>query len=296
MGPASRPRLLRGLRLMWVGALLLRGALTVLLLYPWSSDARRMVMKQRWSAAMLNALGVRLEPRLEALSPASLVVANHISWLDIFVINAAFPAAFISKAEVRHWPLIGWLAAVNDTVFLRRGSRGHARLINEEIGARLAAGKRVVLFPEGTTTDGTRVLHFHGALLQPALEARCPVVPLALSYQDQDGQRSLAPRYDGDISVGASLASILACPGLVARIQACPALQPEQAQRREMARSARFAITQALGLETDPEPEPGFSLPSGAGLPRRSNPPETPAGLPDARRTDALPTGSLNPG
>lgn len=231
-----------------LAALLLRGALTVLLIYPWSSDQRRMALKQRWSADILEALCVRLEADLAALPPASLVVANHISWLDIFAINAAFPAAFVAKAEVRQWPLIGWLAAVNDTVFLRRGSRGHARLINREIGEKLAAGKEVVIFPEGTTTDGTHVLHFHGALLQPALEAGRPVVPLALGYYSPTGERSLAPRYDGDISLATSLANLLACRQLVARLSACPALAPDQAHRKEMAQAARAAIMVRLGV------------------------------------------------
>ena len=87
-----------------------------------------------------------------------LLVANHVSWVDIFVVNALTPAAFVSKADVRQWPVIGWLAAVNETVFLRRGSRGHARVINEEIAERMRAGRHVALFPEGTTTDGSHVL------------------------------------------------------------------------------------------------------------------------------------------
>lgn len=213
-----------------------------------------MALKQRWSADILKVLNIRLETDLAALPPASLVVANHISWLDIFVINAAFPAAFVAKAEVRQWPLIGWLAAVNDTVFLRRGSRGHARLINTEIGEKLAAGKEVVIFPEGTTTDGTQVLHFHGALLQPALEAGRPVAPLALGYYSPAGERSLAPRYDGDLSIGTSLGNILASRQLVARLEACPALAPDQAHRKEMALAARAAIMARLGLEESVSP------------------------------------------
>ncbi|MFN3288165.1 MAG: 1-acyl-sn-glycerol-3-phosphate acyltransferase, partial [Sphingomonadaceae bacterium] len=106
--PSPTPHLLRGLRLLRLASLFLRGALTVLLIYPWSPDRRRMALKQRWSADILKALNIRLEADLAALPPASLVVANHISWLDIFVINAAFPAAFVSKAEVLQWPLIGW--------------------------------------------------------------------------------------------------------------------------------------------------------------------------------------------
>jgi 1-acyl-sn-glycerol-3-phosphate acyltransferase len=122
--------------------------------------------------------------------PGALLVANHISWIDIYVINSALPAAFVAKEEVRHWPLIGWLAARNDTVFLRRGSRGHARIINQEIAEILDQEKYVAVFPEGTTTDGTHLLHFHAALIQPALAASRPVLPVAISYWEVDGTRS----------------------------------------------------------------------------------------------------------
>jgi 1-acyl-sn-glycerol-3-phosphate acyltransferase len=102
-----------------------------------------------------------------------LVLANHMSWLDIFVINASLPAAFVSKEDVRHWPIAGWLAARNDTIFLKRGSRGHARLINQEIAAVLARDKLVAVFPEGTTTDHHH-LNLYDSLrpsLRPSLSA-----------------------------------------------------------------------------------------------------------------------------
>lgn len=242
MHNSPTPRLLRWWRMARVGVLFLRGALTVLFVYPWSGDTRRMALKQRWSADILKVLSIRLEAELSQMPMGSMVVANHTSWLDIFIINAAFPAAFVSKAEVRQWPLIGWLAAVNDTVFLQRGSRGHARQINQDIGGKLAAGKQVAVFPEGTTTDGTHVLHFHGALLQPALEAGRPITPLALAYLDTEGQLSKATRYDGDVSIGESLASILACRELTARLQACTPLLPEEGSRKELAQRARAAI------------------------------------------------------
>lgn len=92
------------------------------------------------------------------LHPGSLCIANsHISWIDILALNAARPMAFVSKAEVRTWPVIGWLAEKGDTVFLRRGSRGHARVVNAEIDTRLRQGRDVAVFPEGTTTEGTHL-------------------------------------------------------------------------------------------------------------------------------------------
>lgn len=261
-----------------MAGLLFQGVVTAACVFPFSSDPHRLRLKRWWSKAMLDILGIRLDADLAHAVPGSMVVANHVSWLDIFVVNAALPSAFVSKEEVRHWPVMGWLAGINDTIFLKRGSRGHARLINAEIAAVLAQGRHVAVFPEGTTTDGTHVLHFHAALLQPALLAGRPVVPAAISYWEPDGERSLAPRYDGDISLGDCLKNILARRRLVARLATTPALGQDGSDRRAVAAAARAAICTA------------------AALPPPNNPPERPAGLPVAAPSDGRPTGNLSPG
>ena len=171
-------------------------------------------------------------------------------------------------------PIIGWLAARNDTVFLRRGSRGHARIINEQVAGLLGQGKHVAVFPEGTTTDGRSLLHFHAALLQPALAAGRPVLPAAISYWELDGQRSLAPRYDGDISLGECTRAILGCKRLIARLVTTPLRGLNGEDRRVVAAEAREAIALA------------------AGLPMANNPPETPGDLPAGQRSDDRPTNS----
>jgi 1-acyl-sn-glycerol-3-phosphate acyltransferase len=241
---------------------LICGGGIALLVFSWCGDRRRLRLRQSWSAALLDALGIELQADLRAVVPGALLVANHISWVDIFVINAALPAAFVSKEEVRRWPLIGWLAAKNDTVFLRRGSRGHARIINEQVAAILGAGKYVAVFPEGTTTDGRGLLHFHGALLQPALAAGRPVLPVALSYWEANGERSLAPRYDGDVSLAECTRAIIGRRGLVARLVVTAACGQSGEDRRQVAAMARAAIASA------------------AGLPLASNRPGTPDGPP----------------
>jgi 1-acyl-sn-glycerol-3-phosphate acyltransferase len=255
----------------------LAGALVSLTVFPLCGDRRRLLLKQSWSAALLDALGVEVEADLTHVAPGALLVANHISWIDIYVINAALPAAFVSKEEVRHWPLIGWLAAKNDTIFLRRGSRGHAKIINQQVAEVLAQGKHVAVFPEGTTTDGRSLLHFHAALIQPALVAGRPVLPVAISYWELDGQRSLAPRYDGDISLGQCTRAILGRKRLIARLVTTPLRGLDGEDRKQVAAEAREAI--ALG----------------AGLPLVSNRPETPDGLPVAPLSDVRPTGNRSP-
>ncbi len=230
-----------------------------MLLFPCCAEPRRLALKARWSRALLAALGVEIEADLQYAEAGVMLVANHVSWIDIFVINAVLPAAFVAKEEVRHWPLIGWLAAKNDTVFLRRGSRGHAKIINGEIAAILAAGKLVAVFPEGTTTDGTHLLHFHAALLQPALSAGRPVLPVALSYWEPTGERSLAPRYDGDISLGQCTRAILGRQRTIARLRTTPLLGQQGEDRRTVALAARRAILAACALpaEVDRQQEAG---------------------------------------
>lgn len=199
-------------------------------------------------------LGIRLETSGAGIAPSSLVVANHVSWLDIYAINAAQPVAFVSKAEVRSWPLIGWLAARTDTIFLMRGSRGHAKIINAEIASLLDTGKCAAIFPEGTTSDGTTLLHFHAALLQPAIEAGRPVVPIALSYHALDGRPSQATAYAGDTTMLQSLWAVVSEAGLIVRLSVAPAIASREdgvaVHRRAIAEAARTSI--ALNLHLSP--------------------------------------------
>ena len=230
--------------------LVLGGLFVTATVFPWCSQAVRLRLKSSWAVALLDSLGVEVEADLTHVTPGALVVANHVSWIDIYVINAALPSAFVAKAEIRHWPVIGWLAAKNDTIFLRRGSRGHARVINEEIGDILASGQHVAVFPEGTTTDGRSLLHFHAALLQPALAAGRPVLPVAISYWELDGERSLAPRYDGDISLGQCTRAIIGRQRLIARLVTTPLRGLNGEDRRQVAVESREAIALGARLPT----------------------------------------------
>lgn len=232
---------------------LLEGLVAVLLLHPALEHSSRQRMRQSWSHRLLRLLGIELVTGGAPLEPGSLLVANHISWLDIFVVNAIVPAAFVSKSEVRDWPLIGWLAARNDTVFLRRGSRGHARIVNAEIAALLEARHNVAVFPEGTTSDGTQVLHFHAALLQPAIECKRPIQPLSLRYEGPEGHISIAPAYIGDMSLGESILAIIAAPHLIARVEIFAPIPTDAGRhRREVANEARDAVIAGVLGQPDP--------------------------------------------
>ncbi|WP_301103007.1 lysophospholipid acyltransferase family protein [Propionivibrio sp.] len=254
-------RVFRGLRLglhfAWI-------ALGTALLYPLIGTVGQARLKQRWSLQTLKILCVRLETQPSDAPPGSLIVANHVSWLDIFVINTLRPAAFVAKAEIRQWPFIGWLGARNDTVFLHRGSRGHAKVVNGEINALLNTGVDVAIFPEGTTTDGTHMLSFHAALLQPVIETRRPVLPLALSYHDEQGNLSQAPSFAGNTTLSQCFLAIFACRSLTARLRPAPAIDTSGQTRRELSQAAHAAIATRLGFlpasnpsEKLPDPQAG---------------------------------------
>lgn len=242
-------RSMRALRCLRLILHFLWGAFLVATVYPLSRDAFRLWLKRNWSRQLLAILGVRLDSNLSGIEPGSLIVANHISWLDIYAINAVRPSAFVSKAEVRGWPLIGWLSSQTDTIFLRRDSRRHASAVNDEIAEMLAKNKDVVIFPEGTTTDGTKLLKFHSALLQSAIAAGRPVQPVALSYFDAAGQRSLAPVYAGETTMAQCLSAIFAHRRLVVRLRPTPALDANGQRRGDLARTAQGAIAYSLGVQ-----------------------------------------------
>lgn len=232
------------------------------LIYPNVDQQRRAALKQRWSRKILDILNIRLDTEATDAPPGCLIVANHISWLDIFAINSIRPAAFIAKAEIRAWPFIGWLSARNDTVFLNRGSRQHARIINGEIDARLNAGCDVAIFPEGRTTDGTHILDFHAALLQPAIETERPVLPIAISYHDEHGRHSLAPSF-AEATLPECFSAILACRSLTARLAPLPEIATNGQSRREVSRMAHDSIATRLGFPpSSREPEKQPDLPA----------------------------------
>lgn len=245
---SATTQFLRKVRVTW---LICCGVFTVLFIFPFCTSEGKLRHKKRWSASLLFAMGIEVQGDLTSIAPRAMLVANHISWVDIFVINALLPSAFVAKEEVRDWPIFGWLAAKNDTLFMQRESRAQARKTNEEIAQVLNQGKYVVVFPEGTTSDGCRLLPFHGALLQPALSAACPVVPIAIRYHHENGEVSLAPRYDGDISFGECLNAIVSQKRTIATLSTTPALGMKGESRRQVAQQARHAIAVASGIHLE---------------------------------------------
>lgn len=247
------PFLPAGVRLVLVGLHLLYGALQVALLFRLAGAQGRQRLKRAWSRQLLVLLGIRVKAGGADLAriDAGLLVANHISFIDIFVINALLPCAFVAKSEVARWPLIGWLSRHTDTVFIERGSRKASHRTHQHMLAAFRAGSRLAIFPEGTTTAGDRLLPFHGALFQSAIDAAVPVHAIAVSYHCADGVRSEAPAYIDDISLVDCLTSVLQAGGLVARVTLAARFAPPLPDRRHLAHRAHQAVAAALAHSED---------------------------------------------
>ena len=197
------------------------GVLTVALLFPFYDRRRRWRAVQNWSRRVLRSAGVtvRVNGKVPQAGARILGVANHVSWLDIQVVHSQWNVRFVAKAEVRRWPLIGWLSARTGPLFIERGSRRHAARINLAIHDAFAKGDPVAVFPEGTTTGGDELLRFHASLLQPAVDEEAFVVPVAIRYVNEAGDLEPAAAYVGEMSLMQSVAAIVRAPRIYADVQ-----------------------------------------------------------------------------
>lgn len=209
----------------------LGGLLIIRFQFPKLARPEREARVQAWALRMLQIIGVGLEVRGQA--PAAgplLLVSNHISWLDILVIHAARHCRFVSKSELKHWPLIGTLATGAGTLYIERESRRDAMRVVHHMAERLRAGDILAVFPEGTTSDGVSLLPFHANLVQAAVSADAHALPLALRFVDRaTRQASLAPVYIGDDSLVGSIWRTLTGPPLDAVVSFG---EPQRAQGR----------------------------------------------------------------
>lgn len=242
--------MLRVLRLVGVVVVVLAGLLILGGIFPWIGLARRQSLTMRWSRALLATLGVaaRVSGPPPGPSDGVMLVANHLSWLDPFLVLAHCPAHFVAKSEVRTWPVLGWLAAQSGTLFIERERRQDVRRISACFTGLLRKGRNVALFPESTTGDGTLLHSFKPALLQAACTARATLCPVAIRYIDAAGYPHPAPVWVGEMSFAESILRIAGARGILAELIFCPCLSGAGQSRRELALGAEIAIASALSL------------------------------------------------
>jgi 1-acyl-sn-glycerol-3-phosphate acyltransferase len=238
------------LRLAWTACHVMRGAYVVAVLFPGLGIRERQEHIGRWSHQVLRALGVVLSPNGHLDSGAQMLVANHISWLDVMVLHALCPQArFVAKSEVKHWPLVGRLVIGAQTFFVERARPRQASQAVAAIAAALLAGGTVAVFPEGTTSNGHAVLPFRSSLLQAALTTGVAIRPVALRYTDAHHRVSRSAPYIDDVSLLASLWRTARSERLVVHVNVLPVHAPVGSDRRPLAVALRNAIHAALNSE-----------------------------------------------
>jgi 1-acyl-sn-glycerol-3-phosphate acyltransferase len=229
----------------------LRAVVTATAVYPFFGEAQRAAHVRRWSKQLLAILAVRVkvsgEPPRAADAPA-MIVANHISWLDIYSINAVRATRFVAKSEIRRWPVIGWLAGKGGTLFIERARRHHIAEINRQIAAALERGDTFAVFPEGMASAGDAVLPFHASLLQPALACRARLFPVAIRYTRADGSLCSEADYAGDKSLLDTFLLMLTQRSIHVHLQFLPSLACDGRHRRELAHEAAGLIARALNV------------------------------------------------
>ena len=233
--------LLRGI------AHLLRGMWTIFTRFPKANAQARSEMIASWSRGILTLLNVsvRVNGQPEQRGPM-LVVINHISWLDVLVMLAAQPVCFVSKSEIRHWPLIGWLATNAGTLYIERDKRRDAMRVVHQIAEALRSSQMIAIFPEGTTSDGKQLLPFHANLLQAAVSAGSLVQPVALRFLESSGELSMSPVYIGDDTLLTSVWRMLCAEPVTAQLDFLPPVQMDGLDRRTLAAQLQALISAQL--------------------------------------------------
>ena len=204
-----------------------------------------------WSRIILKIFGISVE-----LSGSSalrdqghMLLINHVSWIDVYVVNSYRATRFVAKSEIRSWPLIGWLCQRVGTIFIERERR---RAVHDVLGRAehaLLEGACVGIFPEGTTSDGSLLLPFHANLIEAAIKSGVPVIPATLSYRTGSRHLALAAAYVGDMTLYESACALLRARPLYASLELHDAIDTAGKTRHEVSRDARSVMLEALGMK-----------------------------------------------
>ena len=224
----------------------IHGLLQCGLIFPWVDRDAKKARVQLWSQQLLTIFRVRVKMNLTTLGSGAMVVANHLSWLDIFVINSLSPCRFVAKSDIRSWPVLGWLAERAGTIYISRGSKADVKRIYQYLIDEIVAGERIAFFPEGTTSLQGQVLPFHANLFEAAIHAKVAIQPVALRYLDEQGEFNSAIEFVGDMSFVASMTQILQSGAVTVELHGLEPIPSTDLHRRELASAAQQAIANTL--------------------------------------------------
>ncbi|MGH8503332.1 MAG: lysophospholipid acyltransferase family protein [Gammaproteobacteria bacterium] len=198
-----------------------------------------------WQRRSSHILGLNIKVVGSLPQRPVLVVSNHISWLDIPVLGSVLPVSFVSKSEIRSWPLLGIISGRGGTLYIRRGGKNAANQAAEQIAFRLRRGDNIVLFPEGTTTDGHSVRRFHPRLFGAAVHAEADVQPVAIRYPHPLGVHPAAPFVNNEPLFSHGLRA-LGEKRIDVEVTLCPPLTCQPVDRRTLAKLAHEAILEVV--------------------------------------------------
>ena len=246
----KRNPLLLAWRMSRVGWHLLSGCTQIAVFFGRSSAEQKHRRIQKWSAQLLNVCGMQVQVvgdiRAIPKDTGRFWVSNHVSWLDIFAINAVQPMRFVGKDDIQTWPVIGWLVARSDTIFISRSNRNAALAANDIISTALQAGANIAIFPEGTSTDGHQLKAFKHSLFQAPISAAVPIQTVCVRYPLANGELNPAPAYHGDITLWQTLVSLLQQPQSVVEVHLLSAIKTEGMARQQLSTLAQAQIAQCL--------------------------------------------------
>jgi 1-acyl-sn-glycerol-3-phosphate acyltransferase len=224
-------------------------ALILRFVYPRVAPERHRALMRWWSAKLLRILNIEAlvggEPPPGA---AAMIVANHVSWIDIFLIASVRPTRFIAKSEIRGWPIAGWIADRAGTLFIRRDQLRDMARIDARVREMLVQGDCVGLFPEGITTEGDELRKFHSSLFEPAVANGARVHAAAIRYEHLDGSLCRQMSFIGERTFMESMGLIVRQKAVRARITFAPPIETVGASRRDIAAAVEDRIASLLGL------------------------------------------------
>lgn len=219
--------------------------------FPKATRERKLAYIQTWSTHVLRIMGidVQINPTSNPLNVFKnyLLVANHVSWLDVLVIQAIQPSVFVAKSEVKHWPVVGSLASACGVVFVDRSSSNAARKMVDDVTSALHHGYCVAGFPEGTSSEGYTVSLFHANLFEAAIHHSIEIIPVALRYTHAyTGTMCLSVAFVGEMGFLTSLHRVLRCPDIQVHVHAGKAISPQGHSRRTLAHLSHRNVAMQL--------------------------------------------------
>ncbi len=237
----------RFITILQIIAHVLRGCFILLLLFPWLKAERRHRSIRHWCKQLLDIFNMRLSVigAEHLMDDHYLMAANHISWIDIHVINAFKPHYFVAKSEVASWPIFGWMAKQLGTLFIERDRSSSIRNMVQEVAEQLKQ-KAICIFPEGTSTDGKQVAPFKSNLFEAAIVANAPVYNLAIQYFDmRTGHKTTAPAFIGDMGLVDSMWNLICSSPICAQISISERL-PALKDRKALAELSQSLIAEQI--------------------------------------------------